>query len=304
MAPTNPPGELVCSYFEGAVLSKRKLGRYCFFRRGFSDMVGGENGLQLLKTGLVWRVGNGNSIRIWRDNWLPRSGTGRPVTPQGCCRLRRVCELMDNHGAWRTDLIRDTFLPVDADEIIKIQTSPRMGEDLLAWGPERYRCFMVRSAYQFALEDHLRSSSVAASRAPDGRRAVWAFFWRCPAPKVRSFIWRLITVCLPTRVNKKRRGLEVSDQCPLCAPEPEDTFHAFCRCPRAVALWQVMAEQWRIPAVVTFRRTGPEWLAQTLCDLPDTKRMELMMTLWRCWHVRNEMTHNKRPPPVEASKRF
>ena len=141
--------------------------------------------------------------------------------------------------------------------------------------------------------------------APDGRRAVWAFIWRCPAPpKVRTFTWRLITDCLPTWVNKKRRGLEVSDQCPLCAMEPEDTFHAFCRCPRAVALWQAMAEQWRIPAATTFHRTGTEWLAQTLCDLPDTERMELMMTLWRCWYVRNEMTHHKQPPSVEASKRF
>ena len=103
---------------------------------------------------------------------------------------------------------------------------------------------------------------------------VWAFIWRCPAPpKVRTFTWRLITDCLPTWINKKRRGLEVSDQCPLCAMEPEDTFHAFCRCPRAVALWQAMAEQWQIPAATTFHRTGTEWLAQTLCDLPDTERM-------------------------------
>ena len=266
---------------------------------------GVEHGLQLLKTGLVWRVGNGNSIRIWRDRWIPRNGSGRPVTPQGRCRLRRVSELLDNHGAWRMDVVRDTFFPVDAEEIVKIRTSPRMGDDLLAWGPERNGHFSVRSAYRLALEDHLRSSSVAASRAPDGRRAVWAFIWRCPAPpKVRTFTWRLITDCLPTWVNKKRRGLEVSDQCPLCAMEPEDTFHAFCRCPRAVALWQAMAEQWRIPAATTFHRTGTEWLAQTLCDLPDTERMELMMTLWRCWYVRNEMTHHKQPPSVEASKRF
>ena len=29
-----------------------------------------------------------------------------------------------------------------------------------------------------------------------------------------------------------------------------------------------------------------------------------MMTLWRCWYVRNEMVHHKKPPPVEVSKNF
>ena len=32
-----------------------------------------SHGLDLLKKGLIWRVGNGRSIRIWRDNWIPRN---------------------------------------------------------------------------------------------------------------------------------------------------------------------------------------------------------------------------------------
>jgi hypothetical protein len=266
---------------------------------------GVQHGLELLKRGLIWRVGNGESIRIWRDSWIPRNGEGKPVTPQGRSRLRRVADLVDNHGSWRPDVIHKVFLPVDAKEILKIKTSTRLGEDIIAWAPEKSGRFSVRSAYRLALEEHLRPSSVAASRAPDGRRAVWSFIWRCPAPpKVRTFVWRLVTDCLPTWVNRKRRGLEVSDLCPLCATEPEDTFHTFCRCSRAVGLWQAMAEHWRIPEVTAFRRTGIEWLAQCLCDLPDLERMELMMTLWRCWHVRNELTHDKQAPPVEASCRF
>ena len=188
-------------------------------------------------------MGNGESIHIWRDSWIPRNGTTKPITPQGRCRLRRVADLLDNHGAWKTAVVNQVFYPVDAEEILKIRTSPRLGEDIVAWAPERSGNFTVRSAYRLALEDRLRPSSVAASRALDGRRAVWSFIWRCPAPpKVRTFVWRLVTDCLPTWVNKKRRGLEVSDLCPLCASDPEDTLHAFCRCPRAVGLWQAMGE--------------------------------------------------------------
>ena len=31
-----------------------------------------EAGLELLKKGIIWRVGNGEHIRIWRDPWIPR----------------------------------------------------------------------------------------------------------------------------------------------------------------------------------------------------------------------------------------
>jgi hypothetical protein len=201
--------------------------------------------------------------------------------------------------------LQQYFLPVDIEQIVKIRASPRLGEDVLAWEPEPSGVFTVRSAYRLALEERLRPSSVVASRAPDGRRAVWALLWRCPAPpKVRSFAWRVATDSLPTWVNKKRRTLEVSDLCPLCATEPEDTFHALCRCPRAVALWQAMAQHWGLPEIHQLMNSGPEWLLHTLANLPEEVRLMLLMTIWRSWHVRNEIVHHKRPPTVEASKRF
>jgi hypothetical protein len=30
------------------------------------------HGLELLKKGIIWRIGNGEKVRIWRDNWIPR----------------------------------------------------------------------------------------------------------------------------------------------------------------------------------------------------------------------------------------
>jgi hypothetical protein len=32
-----------------------------------------EYGPELLKKGIVWRVGSGAKIQIWRDSWLPRA---------------------------------------------------------------------------------------------------------------------------------------------------------------------------------------------------------------------------------------
>jgi hypothetical protein len=56
------------------------------------------HGLDLLKKGLIWRVGNGQSIRIWRDAWIPRPTTYKPVSSKRRCILRFVSELIDQFG--------------------------------------------------------------------------------------------------------------------------------------------------------------------------------------------------------------
>ena len=85
------------------------------------------HGLELLRKGLVWRIGNGQSVRIWRDSWIPHPVDQPPITQRGRCHLRRVSELLDEYGAWHGTLLQQYFLPVDVQEILKIKASPRLG---------------------------------------------------------------------------------------------------------------------------------------------------------------------------------
>jgi hypothetical protein len=54
------------------------------------------------------------------------------ILQQGRSRIRRVAELLDEHGHWKTDLVQSIFLPIDADVILKIKTSRRRDEDIIA----------------------------------------------------------------------------------------------------------------------------------------------------------------------------
>jgi hypothetical protein len=38
-------------------------------------------GLDLLKEGIVWRVGSGKEIDVWQDPWIPRRSTRRVQMP-------------------------------------------------------------------------------------------------------------------------------------------------------------------------------------------------------------------------------
>ena len=245
-------------------------------------------GLELLKKGLIWRVGNGRNIRVWRDNWIPRPFSYKPFTLQGRCRILFVSDLLNENGSWKVGLLHEFFMPADVVEILKIRASPRQEDDTLAWGPGKFGAFSVRSAYQFGFEEAHRSTSTGSSSCPDGCRDCWKFIWSTDVPpSVRNFAWRVATNSLPTWSNKHTRGLETSDLCPVCSIESEDCFHALCRCTLSRALWDAMSEVWTLPNITTVQNTGVEWLLHALAPLPDIEGSMHLMTVWRAWLLHN-----------------
>lgn len=195
-------------------------------------------------------------IRVWRDNWIPRPFSYKPISQQGTCRIRFVADLFNDNGAWKHDVITKYFLPADVDEIMKIKASPRLDDDVLAWAPGRFGMFSVKTAYELAFEEAHRGSSVASSSNPSGRRRCWKDIWSGSLPPtVNFFAWRLATVSLPTWKNKHKIGLEVSSLCPICATEPEDNFHRMFYCPLARQLYKAMPEVWRLPDIMTMLNT-------------------------------------------------
>lgn len=75
-------------------------------------------GVQLLKEGVIWHVGNGHHIDIWIDPWVPREVTRRPITPGGRTLIQRVEELIDSvTDEWDLQLLCQTFWEDDVKVI-------------------------------------------------------------------------------------------------------------------------------------------------------------------------------------------
>jgi hypothetical protein len=67
-------------------------------------------GIDLLKKGIIWRLGDGDQINMWHDPWIPRDHSRRPVTPRNRTILRYVSELIDPAtGMWDEELVKDIF---------------------------------------------------------------------------------------------------------------------------------------------------------------------------------------------------
>ena len=99
-----------------------------------------------------WQVGDGRSIRIWQDQWLNTRSTYKVVTPERPGnQTKMVWELLREDGVeWDIGLVRELFLPQDAEAILSIPISESFARDRMIWAEEKKGHFSVRSAYRLA----------------------------------------------------------------------------------------------------------------------------------------------------------
>lgn len=84
------------------------------------------NAKEVLEEGLVWRVGNGEEIKIWRDRWLPPHSPYLFFPPNQWLDFdARVSMIIDpSTGWWNLPLVRRLFSPEEAERICNVALSP------------------------------------------------------------------------------------------------------------------------------------------------------------------------------------
>lgn len=263
------------------------------------------HGLELVKKGAIWRIGNGRSVRIWRDPWIPREFSNKVIFPRGRCRLCWVSELITPRREWDKNLLLSYFNPMDVKAILKVKISHRPMEDFVAWSRDNSGIFTVRSAYNLAL--YLKNEHVTgcSSASADGERKLWQHIWSGAIPhKVKIFSWKLSKDALCTKANKVKRNMEKEATCELCGMTNETSFHAVVECPLAFDLRQAMRQRWSLPKEELFRYTGPDWFLLLLDRLTEDQRDWIKLIFWRAWNVHNNVTHNSGPSNISSSVQF
>jgi hypothetical protein len=194
-------------------------------------------GVELLKEGLIWRIGDVNNVNIWSDPWLARDDALKPITPRGQCVLSKVNDLINPAtGQWDEQLVRDTFMSLDADTILATPIREDF-EDFLAWHYDSKGLFSVKSAYKLYVQK--RDGPQQSSSNEDAEISYWEFFWKlsCP-PKIKQLLWIFAHNSLPLKMNIKRRGMDCETKCLCCNRLDEDGAHLFLRCKEVKHIWK------------------------------------------------------------------
>lgn len=104
----------------------------------------------VLHRGLRWQVGNGTSIKVWQDNWLPRAHFFLVVSPPpvGWGRETTVDKLfIDDTHFWNEALLGQIICQEEIDPILSISLSFQDVSDKVICHFERDGRFLFRSAY-------------------------------------------------------------------------------------------------------------------------------------------------------------
>ena len=88
---------------------------------------------EVVKNGMVWRIGDGNSMGIREDKWLPDQCYRKVTSPLPSIPpdSKVNCLIDTNTREWKADLIKQVFAPQEAEKILSIPLSIRIAPRLI-----------------------------------------------------------------------------------------------------------------------------------------------------------------------------
>ena len=235
-------------------------------------------GLEVIRKGTHWRVGNERLIHIWKDKWLPTPTTYKVISPPWTFDdFPMVSSLIDEGTRrWKVYTLKSLFLPFQVETILNIPLSYSLLEDNIIWVGNKRGEFSVKSAYYVALT-MIKSSDLWESSHGDPKIPLWKQIWQLKIPpKIRIFSWKACVNALPTLLNLRKRGVNTNGMCPVCGLEVESIYHALFKCSSVKNIWDLGKE---CPVVIGPKNMDFSDLALKMLKGGTPRDMELLVVV-------------------------
>ncbi|KAK3230116.1 hypothetical protein Dsin_001997 [Dipteronia sinensis] len=154
-------------------------------------------GREIVIAGSRWLIGDGSSVCIYSDSWLPRPTTFKVYSSVMLNPGAKVESLKLANGGCNEGIVRESFSSKEASLISSIPCSSRTLPDKLMCHFEKFGCYSVKSGHHMAMFLSFNPSSSGLAM----------------------------------------RGVDVSPSCSVCKRWPETTVHALWSCPALKEIW-------------------------------------------------------------------
>ncbi|XP_038708505.1 uncharacterized protein LOC120003559 [Tripterygium wilfordii] len=247
----------------------------------------------LLLDGLKWRIGNGRTVKIWGNPWLPKAiFYDEQLVDKGVQKSILVEFLIDwTTGWWDASLIKEIF-DVDTARMIMSQPlgSPHV-QDSIFWNGTEHGNYTVRSGYFHALDIRRRESACCSEPLANPLDSVWTHIWSLVVPpSTRVFLWRAVHDILPNFSQLHRRQICDSSVCPLCKSAEESVMHSLWECPAAKDVFSMSLKKLQKMDSIFQGSFAQFWIASSAV-LSSHEVATLAITMRLIWLRRNKFVH-------------
>ena len=235
-------------------------------------------------------MGNGKSIQICSEDWLPSKSYPQILFPiQAPWESVKVSDLIvEDLGECNSALVRQLFCPKEENLVLSIPLSQRLPVDRVVWGGTRNGKFSISSAYHGIRE--LENISREECSDGSGMKQLWKSIWNLKLPnKIRSFAWRACREALATKSNLKKRQITKDDICTQCRMEAETSLHLFWFCDMAKDMWS--NNKTVLPFSIDHRWSFIDvmWQLVKHSSLSSGLMERILSLYWEIWKERNSI---------------
>lgn len=264
------------------------------------------HGRELLKEGLAIKLGDGRDTKVWMDNWLLE-----PVPRPPRYRMDAVVDLTltvndlfdMNTNSWNIGLIHQLIVPEDIDLVLRSRLNLSRS-DTVIWGCSPNGHYDTKSGYK--LSEKLALLQTDTSNAlPPLEKQLWSKLWKAKTPpKLRHFLWRVVSGALAVKDQLRTRGIHIDATCSACLWGPETICHMLFHCENAKAVWN--ASNFPLPPAgwssnSVFLNIHYLLSCSHKQNIGPSIRLAFPWILWQIWKARNKFCFEQvRPLPTEV----
>ncbi|KAM6561563.1 uncharacterized protein LOC133032398 [Cannabis sativa] len=187
---------------------------------------------ELVRNGTIWCVGNGQSISVLGEPWLPDATNPNIISTHMALFSAIVANLMAmDSSSWDDGIIGDLFEERNQRLIKRIPLQVTTASDKLYWTKEVLGMYTVKSAYGLL---QLQKGFWYEDTASNFWHKLWSL--KVP-PKIANLLWRSCSECLPKLVQLRVKRVVICTLCPLCRETEETTLHCLVTCKVVQVCW-------------------------------------------------------------------
>nr|XP_033510409.1 uncharacterized protein LOC104090014 isoform X2 [Nicotiana tomentosiformis] len=195
----------------------------------------------------TFKVGNGTSIKFWKDRWFGNTPLKDMFPGMYHIALNKDSDVAQNrdNGTW-CPLFRRNLQDWEVNSLLTMLSSlghniEDQQPDKLIWGNSKRGKYTVKEGYI-----HLCDQNPIIDNWP------WKHIWRTKvSTKVTCFTWLSLNGACVTQGNLIKRNITLVNRCYMCQQQSESVNHLFLHCSVAKEIWNffytIFGLKWVMP---------------------------------------------------------